>query len=487
MSSKTTAKKSGRAITSPLFLVSVLGFGSYLGWSMVGASPSLLSPGNAHAIEQTAIEGPFERIAWLLAILLYALYAMHRQRAKTPIHRMPVVIIAGTCTFVGTSLLYLSQLDSFGKTFEHLSQLPIVASSLFIALWGELLHQLDERRSIMYVTSASLFSFLCVLISIPLGPIGQALFHCLMPAISTLAYVYMLRQSSLIDIARKAVSRSSVNISARNSHSSSTLLRAFLGIGLFGASVVLLQAFSEQKTSAPNEMLWILAGLCVDLCMLVIMLPPKGRVRVSTLSRPVLPLLVAGTFFVFATDFEQRHIEVFVIACAWAYFRLFSWLIWRAGMRLLPIPPISVIAIGQAILTCGTILGNILYSFLMASGTPMFAAMALVCILSVFVATFFLDTRYVGNLADTRPPFDPTDSAACERCVDEATARWGLSDKERSIARLLVQGSDNPSIQNTLVITNNTLRTHLRNLYRKTDTHSREELVVLLRSLNNQE
>ena len=48
---------------------------------------------------------------------------------------------------------------------------------------------------------------------------------------------------------------------------------------------------------------------------------------------------------------------------------------------------------------------------------------------------------------------------------------------------MLVRGDDNEAIQGELVIATNTLRTHLRNMYRKTDTHSREELVLLLRSL----
>ena len=50
---------------------------------------------------------------------------------------------------------------------------------------------------------------------------------------------------------------------------------------------------------------------------------------------------------------------------------------------------------------------------------------------------------------------------------------------------MLVRGDDNDSIQNELVIATNTLRTHLRNMYKKTDAHSREDLVLLLRSLTH--
>lgn len=121
---------------------------------------------------------------------------------------------------------------------------------------------------------------------------------------------------------------------------------------------------------------------------------------------------------------------------------------------------------------------------MMANEMPQLAVMAIICVVSVLVATYCLDTNHVAQMADSKPPFDPTDPAACEKCVDVATARYGLSDRERAVARMLVQGFDNQAIQDELVIATTTMRTHLRNLYRKTETHSREELVVLLRSLS---
>ena len=162
---------------------------------------------------------------------------------------------------------------------------------------------------------------------------------------------------------------------------------------------------------------------------------------------------------------------------------MFSWIIWRVGAQRSHSASFCTVAIGQIFLTCGTTLGSLAHAGFVQTGIPQLAAMATICTLSVLVAVLFLDTHYVAELADAKPLFDPSHPAACERCVDVATARFGLSDKERSVARLLVQGATNEEIQADLVIATATLRTHLRNLYRKTQTHSREELVVLLRSL----
>ena len=56
----------------------------------------------------------------------------------------------------------------------------------------------------------------------------------------------------------------------------------------------------------------------------------------------------------------------------------------------------------------------------------------------------------------------------------------GLSEREREISLLVLQGNSNAFICDTACITESTLRTHLRNIYAKTDTHSREELISLL-------
>ncbi|MEW8979221.1 MAG: LuxR C-terminal-related transcriptional regulator [Symbiobacterium sp.] len=55
---------------------------------------------------------------------------------------------------------------------------------------------------------------------------------------------------------------------------------------------------------------------------------------------------------------------------------------------------------------------------------------------------------------------------------------WGplLSQRELEVGRLVVAGYSTQQIAQTLYISENTVKTHLRNLYRKTKTHSRMEL-----------
>ncbi len=55
-----------------------------------------------------------------------------------------------------------------------------------------------------------------------------------------------------------------------------------------------------------------------------------------------------------------------------------------------------------------------------------------------------------------------------------------LTQQERKIVDLLLAGSNNQDILGTLYISINTLKTHLRNIYRKTDTSNRHELIDVI-------
>ena len=65
------------------------------------------------------------------------------------------------------------------------------------------------------------------------------------------------------------------------------------------------------------------------------------------------------------------------------------------------------------------------------------------------------------------------------RCRGLAT-RFALTRRERDVLFLYAAGRDTPSICERLCISENTVRTHLRGIYRKMGIHSKQELFDLL-------
>jgi LuxR family maltose regulon positive regulatory protein len=50
-----------------------------------------------------------------------------------------------------------------------------------------------------------------------------------------------------------------------------------------------------------------------------------------------------------------------------------------------------------------------------------------------------------------------------------------LTERERAVLRLLTAGRSNPEIAHTLYVEVNTVKTHLKSLYRKLAVHNREQ------------
>ncbi|MBQ6585555.1 MAG: LuxR family transcriptional regulator [Coriobacteriales bacterium] len=68
--------------------------------------------------------------------------------------------------------------------------------------------------------------------------------------------------------------------------------------------------------------------------------------------------------------------------------------------------------------------------------------------------------------------------------LEEACAALGhrldLSAREIEVFTLLAQGRDPVRIQDTLFISYNTVRNHIKSIYRKLGVHSRQELLDLV-------
>lgn len=69
--------------------------------------------------------------------------------------------------------------------------------------------------------------------------------------------------------------------------------------------------------------------------------------------------------------------------------------------------------------------------------------------------------------------------------LDRFALPYNLTPREKQILRLLLEGRNNPYIRENLNVSNNTLKTHLRNVYRKLSIKDRQELLDLYREFQN--
>ena len=63
------------------------------------------------------------------------------------------------------------------------------------------------------------------------------------------------------------------------------------------------------------------------------------------------------------------------------------------------------------------------------------------------------------------------------RACDQLAARHWLTAREREVLELLARGRNSPFIQETLGVSYNTARTHVRHIYEKCGFHAHQELI----------
>lgn len=64
--------------------------------------------------------------------------------------------------------------------------------------------------------------------------------------------------------------------------------------------------------------------------------------------------------------------------------------------------------------------------------------------------------------------------------VEAVCEKYRLSPREREVLRILLKGRDAKYIMDTFYISQSTAKTHIYNIYRKLDVHSRQELLDLV-------
>lgn len=103
-----------------------------------------------------------------------------------------------------------------------------------------------------------------------------------------------------------------------------------------------------------------------------------------------------------------------------------------------------------------------------------------VLLLAVFLFMRERAPYHVRLFADLNPPLS---SDRISRLTDQASAlagKYGLSEREQEIVVLYAQGRNRAFISGKLFISENTVRDHIKNVYKKMRIHSKQELIDAL-------
>jgi DNA-binding CsgD family transcriptional regulator len=374
--------------------------------------------------------------------------------------------------------------------------LTAMSVCLFVLIWGAILSTLNSRVLTFMLMSTSVLTGIAVLTTAQLGTAGTFAFLALLYLVSWLS----MRRVSQVSLDRitSADRRQSIERHVRGKGNSFTLM---LVGGMFGIIAVL--AWSIDL--APGEAMLAL-GACLLLAGLIIAffyrnLPTGlGDVMKRTLA---LAMAVGLAPFPFLGRTGQVTGICFLLVVGIVNLVLIIDSILETS-RFNQISPFWIIGLESGIFFAGVLAVLVCNATLIALDAQSLKIMAFTlvgagAILQIYINNQAYPLFGVPAAAADEPLKDKAadkeegeaggtvrGSAFWRGRIDRIAAEYRLSDRQKEIMELLIRGRDLSYITAHFHISRSTAKTHVSNLYRKMNVHSKQELIDLMEPLQDE-
>ena len=216
--------------------------------------------------------------------------------------------------------------------------------------------------------------------------------------------------------------------------------------------------------------------------MLVWVFRFKRSIDVANLWRIVVVVTMVGLLMLTLAGDELGDAGYMIIATAQTFIVMFFWLMLADIAHHSELHPFTVFSAGWVAYALPLSIG-----IAMASAVPPGLASSLAILLaylSSMAVIFLLNDRNFSRqrlLADlSEPPVEVSAYEAIDRSCVLIGREKGLTPREVEVMQLLCKGRSKGYIAETFMLSENTVRSHSKNLYRKLDVHSVQEMLALI-------
>lgn len=216
-------------------------------------------------------------------------------------------------------------------------------------------------------------------------------------------------------------------------------------------------------------------------------LSPDGLFQLSILCS------VAG-FLMLSIEHVQGSVTSILLSCGTGFFEILMFYVLIALGSKNTLNALPMLAWGSAMASWGTLLGANFGRFTNGQATDL-ASFSIISSIMVFgIVVYVVLVRKSFSFASTINAVTPlvplvpartiegAPASLEERCASIGKAR-GLTEREQEIFEYLARGRNVRFIQEALVVSYNTVKTHVSHIYAKLDVHSHQELINLVESL----
>ena len=464
------------------FPLRFLGFGFYWAWMTTFWTGTIRSPLGMPTIGQTTLARIAVQAATTVAFIIAALFARRLMSSSGQGFLVLGGVILGP---VGTVVATLGHNQTGGGApiYVVVSWVCLgVACACITLLWGRFYASIGLKRASLYMPLSLVLAVIAGLILGSMQTLAATLLTTLLPVFSV--GMFLLVASELPTSEEHAV------LSRRQPRR--VLWRMVLAIGVYGTTLgfyLYSCALFGQGGSFPS------AGRVVALCVPLVTILLLRRHNLGLIFRITLPLTAAGFLLLPLLGANAGWIGAAVVAAGGTFFDILTWIALSEIAHGGRLTPIRVFGLGRAANAGGIALGW-LGSYLLLGTTPtnpspvLGFSVGMVFILILTTTLILKEEDFPAKEATPRAlvvtedgmPAPETHNGpghwrrVCTRIAHE----HDLSPREEEVMVLLAKGRSMKHIEETLVISFHTAKSHANHIYRKLGVHSREELIDLV-------
>lgn len=374
----------------------------------------------------------------------------------------------------------------------------VVALTCMWACWCT---TVSARRAAVVAIGSFALSFFVKLVGLLVGPVAVAL-TALMPMLSFACWSCLAVQDLEPDGAAGACLDSGRGIAAIDGPVRGTvaILAAFLIAG--GAFRGIAFGMVSGKPLDPAFSLQDVVSVSFAVLVLAYYLAHASMLRLPWFVVPLsLIIFFAGLLFMMVFADDQPAVGGNIVVMGRTSLGLVFWIVLVDVARSQNLSAVKVFGVLFVLIdVVSSLLGYVIVPFVVASlgfslgdATAVLAsvvAFALMAVPLVLLGRTLGSTLGVVDAAGDGGVADATDAAkaACsdpsvEDLSNSVRDGWldayGLTEREVAVASLLAKGNSQRKIADILHVSIGTVQTHVKNVYRKLDIHSRQELIDL--------
>lgn len=233
--------------------------------------------------------------------------------------------------------------------------------------------------------------------------------------------------------------------------------------------------------------------------ILLIILATRRRITADGLFKAAILFAVAGLLLMPASGIVSFAAIQGFLSLAVVIFEVFNVVVLVSLSRRNVHNALAVFSWGWALNSIGVVLGANMGRAINASWTEnlSFSVLATAVLTFCFVAyviLFLQGFNFEKTISEVEEP-SPVIPLAIEEpavksidlCCDELSDECGLTKREREVLGLLARGRSGVFIQNELVVSYNTVKSHVKHIYMKTGAHTHQELIDLVEAHRHQD